>query len=126
MSDLKNAKFAFKNAIKLLDDNNPYKAIEQLNEILKIHPGHSDSLDLMGSIYIRLNKPDEAIMVINKSMELNQDIKKYLEMKYKLLVFKGDSKSALDCLKLLHKKYPSVSTAREISNHYLDLDEQDK
>ena len=126
MSDLKNEQFAFKNAIKLLNDNNLNEAIEQLNEILKIHPGHSDSLDLMGSIYIRLNKPDEAINVINRSIEINQDIKKYLEMKYKLLIFKGDSKSALDCLTLLHKKYPSVSTAREISNHYLDLDEQDK
>ena len=39
MSDLKNKQFAFKNAIKLLNDNNLNEAIEQLNEILKIHPG---------------------------------------------------------------------------------------
>ena len=27
---------------------------------------------------------------------------------------------------MLHKKYPSINTAREISNHYLDLDDQEQ
>ena len=126
MSDSKNSQSAFENALKLLKDNNLNEAIEQLNEILKIFPGHIESLDLLGSIYIKLNKPDEALIVINKSIDLSKDIKKYLEMKYKLFIFKGDTKNAFECLQLLHKKYPSVSTAREISNHYLDLDDQEQ
>ena len=126
MSDLNTAQFAFKNAVNLYSDNNLNEAIEQLNEILKIFPSHIESLDLLGSIYIKLNKPDEALIVINKSIDLSKDIKKYLEMKYKLLTFKGDTTNAFVCLQLLHKKYPSVNTAREISNHYLDLDDQEK
>ena len=126
MSDSNNAQSAFENALKLLKDNNLNEAIEQLNEILKIHPDHIESLDLLGAVYIKLNKPNDALSIINKSIDLTKDIKKYLEMKYKLLTFKGDSKNAFECLQLLHKKYPSINTAREISNHYLDLDDQEK
>ena len=126
MSGSNNAQFAFENALKLLKDNNLNEAIEQLNEILKIHPDHIESLDLLGAVYIKLNKPNDALSIINKSIDLTKDIKKYLEMKYKLLTFKGDSKNAFECLQLLHKKYPSINTAREISNHYLDLDDQEK
>ena len=126
MTDFNTAQYAFKNAVNLYNDNNLNESIEQLNEILKIHPNHDKSLDLLGIIYIKLNKADKALKVINKSIEINKDIKKYLDMKYKLLIYKGDNNNALDCLKLLHKKYPSVSTAREISNHYLDLDDHEK
>ena len=126
MSDSNNTQSAFENALKLLKDNNLNEAIEQLNEILKVHPAHIDSLDLLGAIFIKLNKPDEALSVIDKSIDLVTDTKKYLEMKYKLLIFKGDTKNAFECLKLLHKKYPSISTAREVSNHYLDMDDQEK
>ena len=126
MTDFNTAQYAFKNAVNLYNDNNLNESIEQLNEILKIHPNHDKSLDLLGIIYIKQNKADKALKVINKSIEINKDIKKYLDMKYKLLIYKGDNNNALDCLKLLHKKYPSVSTAREISNHYLDLDDHEK
>ena len=42
MSDSNNAQSAFENALKLLKDNNLNEAIEQLNEILKVHPTHID------------------------------------------------------------------------------------
>ena len=40
MPELNNAKFAFDNAIKLLNDNNLKESVEQLNEIIKIEPNH--------------------------------------------------------------------------------------
>ena len=126
MPDFNTAKVAFKNAVNLFSDNNLNEAIEQLNEILNTHPEHLNALDLLGIIFIKLNKPDEALEVINKSISLNKDNKKYLDTKYKLLIFKGDNNNAFDCLKSLHKKYPSVNSAREISNHYLDMDNKDK
>ena len=126
MSDLNTAQFAFKNAVNLYSDNNLNEAIEQLNEILKIHPNHENALDLSGIIFIKQNKLEEALYVVNKSIKLVKNNKKYLDIKYKLLIYKGDNNNAFDCLKLLHKKYPSVNSAREISNHYLDLDEKDK
>ena len=76
MSDSNNTKSAFDNALKLLKDNNLYEAIEQLNEILKVHPAHIDSLDLLGAIFIKLNKPDEALGVIDRSIDLTKNIKK--------------------------------------------------
>ena len=126
MSDLNTAQFAFKNAVNLYSDNNLNEAIEQLNEILKTYPNHENALDLLGIIYIKQNKSEQALNVVNKSIKLVKNNKKYLDIKYKLLIYKGDNNNAFDCLKLLHKKYPSVNSAREISNHYLDLDEKDK
>ena len=73
MSDSNNAQSAFENALKLLKDNNLNEAIEQLNEILKVHPTHIDSLDLLGAIFIKLNKPDEALAAIDKSIDLVKD-----------------------------------------------------
>ena len=91
--------------------HNLNESIEQLNEILKIHPNHDKSLDLLGIIYIKQNKADKALKVINKSIEINKDIKKYLDMKYKLLIYKGDNNNALDCLQLLHKN-PNQQSVR--------------
>ena len=50
MPELNNAKFAFDNAIKLLNDNNLKESVEQLNEIIKIEPNHIKSLNLLGDI----------------------------------------------------------------------------
>ena len=68
MTDFNTAQYAFKNAVNLYNDNNLNESIEQLNEILKIHPNHDKSLDLLGIIYIKLNKADKALKVINKSI----------------------------------------------------------
>ena len=73
MPDFNTAKVAFKNAVNLFSDNNLNEAIEQLNEILNTHPEHLNALDLLGIIFIKLNKPDEALEVINKSISLNKD-----------------------------------------------------
>mgnify|MGYP005728221399 CR=1 FL=1 len=77
MSDLNTAQFAFKNAVNLYNDNNLNEAIEQLNEILKIHPNHENALDLSGIIFIKQNKLEEALNVVNKSIQLVKNNKKY-------------------------------------------------
>ena len=77
MSDLNTAQFAFKNAVNLYNDNNLNDAIEQLNEILKIHPNHENALDLSGIIFIKQNKLEEALNVVNKSIQLVKNNKKF-------------------------------------------------
>ena len=126
MSDLNNTNYAFKNAIDLLKDNNVNEALEQLDEILKVYPEDKDSLDLIILIYIKTNKPNDAIQFVNRCIGLfPQDIS-YLEKKYKLLTFIGDQNSALDCLKKLNKISPTIESIREISNIYIDKGEIEK
>ena len=87
MSDLNNTNYAFKNALDLFKDNNVNEALEQLDEILKVYPEDKDSLDLIILIYIKTNKPNDAIQFVNRCIGLfPQDIS-YLEKKYKLLTF---------------------------------------
>ena len=119
MPELNNAKFAFDNAIKLLNDNNLKESVEQLNEIIKIEPNHIKSLNLLGDIYIKLNKPKESLHFVNKVLNIEKFNKLNLEKKYKLLLFLGNESSSHETLELLHKKHPSINTARELSNYCL-------
>ena len=57
------------------------------------------------------------ISIINSFFQAN---KLYLEQKYKILIFIGDHNNALDCIKTLHKKHPSIDYVREISNIYAE------
>ena len=126
MSDLNNTNYAFENALDLFKDNNVNEALEQLDEILKVYPEDKDSLDLIILIYIKTNKPNDAIQFVNRCIGLfPQDIS-YLEKKYKLLTFIGDQNSALDCLKKLNKISPTIESIREISNIYIDKGEIEK
>ena len=126
MPELNNAKFAFDNAIKLLNDNNLKESVEQLNEIIKIEPNHIKSLNLLGDIYIKLNKPKESLHFVNKVLNIEKFNKLNLEKKYKLLLFLGNESSSHETLELLHKKHPSINTARELSNYYLKIDDEEK
>ena len=126
MSELGNAQSAFKNAIKLYKDNNLYEAVKQLEEILKIEPSHKDSSDFLVYLYIKLNKPHQALKLINISIKNNSDNQEYYEKKYKLLLYIGEHNKALDCLEYLHNKHPSINTVREISNLYIDKNDVKK
>ena len=126
MPELNNAKFAFDNAVKLLNDNNLKESVEQLNEIIKIEPNHIKSLNLLGDIYIKLNKPKESLHFVNKVLNIEKFNKLNLEKKYKLLLFLGNESSSHETLELLHKKHPSINTARELSNYYLKIDDEEK
>ena len=70
MSDLNNTNYAFKNAVDLFKDNNVNEALEQLDEILKVYPEDKDSLDLIVLIYIKTNKPNDAIKFVNRCISL--------------------------------------------------------
>ena len=126
MSDLNNTNYAFKNAIDLFKDNNVNEALEQLDEILKVYPEDKDSLDLIVLIYIKTNKPNDAIKFVNRCIGLFPEDISYLEKKYKLLTFIGDQNTALDCLKKLNKISPTIESIREISNIYIDKGETEK
>ena len=126
MSELNNTNYAFKNAIDLFKDNKVNKALEQLEEILKVYPEDKDSLDLIILINIKTNKPNKAIQFVNRCISLFPDDITYLEKKYKLLTFIGDQNAALDCLKRLNQISPTIDSIREISNIYIDKGEIEK
>ena len=115
-----NTKFALTNALKLFNDNNVNSSLEQLEEILKVYPDNKEALELIISINIKINNPINALKYINQSIHYFQDNKLYLEQKYKILIFIGDHNHALDCIKTLHEKYPSIDYVREISNIYAE------
>ena len=126
MSELNKTNYAFKNAIDLFKDNKVNDALEQLDEILKVYPEDKDSLDLIILIYIKTNKPKNAIQFVNRCISLFPDDISYLEKKYKLLTFIGDQNAALDCLITLNKISPTIESIREISNIYIDKGEIEK
>jgi tetratricopeptide (TPR) repeat protein len=126
MSELGNAQLGFNNALSLYKDNNLNEALEQLIEILKVDSFHKESLSLIIHIYIKINESDLAIKYINNCINNNYDLKKYLEIKYKLMVHKGDHNNALDVLKRLHESNPTINSVRELSNLYIGLGELDK
>ena len=126
MSELNNANYAFDNAIKLLNDNNVKESIEQLEEILKIQPGHKTSLNLLSDIYIKLNKPNESLNYLNEILKIDKTDKISLEKKYKILLFIGDESDAYETLLLMNESHPSINTARELSNYYLKHDDEEK
>ena len=126
MSELNNANYAFNNAIKLLNDNNVKESIEQLEEILKIQPGHKTSLNLLSDIYIKLNKPNESLNYLNEILKIDKTDKISLEKKYKILLYIGDESAAYETLLLMNESHPSINTARELSNYYLKHDDEEK
>ena len=126
MSELGNAQLGFNNALSLYKDNNLNEAVEQLIEILKVDSFHKESLNLIIHIYIKINESDLAIKYINNCINNNYDLKKYLEIKYKLMIYKGDHNNALDALKRLHESNPTINSVRELSNLYIGLEKLDK
>ena len=117
---LDNTNFALKNAIKLFEDNNVNSAIEQLIEILKVHPDNKEALDLIILFNIKINDSVNALKYVNQAIHFFDNNKSYLEKKYKILIYIGDLNNALECIETLHKNYPSIDYVREISNIYAD------
>ena len=126
MSELGNAQMGFNNAVSLYKDNSLNDALEQLIEILKVEPNHKESLNLIIHIYIKINESDLALKYINNCINNNHDLEKNLEIKYKLMLYKGDLNKGLDTLKHLHDVNPTINSVRELSNLYIDLEEFEK
>ncbi|MDA9814890.1 sulfotransferase [Gammaproteobacteria bacterium] len=126
MSELGNAQMGFNNAVSLYKDNSLNDALEQLIEILKVEPNHKESLNLIIHIYIKINESDLALKYINNCINNNHDLEKNLEIKYKLMLYKGDLNKGLYTLKYLHDVNPTINSVRELSNLYIDLEEFEK
>lgn len=77
-------------------------------------------------IYIKINESDLALKYINNCINNNHDLEKNLEIKYKLMLYKGDLNKGLDTLKHLHDVNPTINSVRELSNLYIDLEEFEK
>ena len=75
MSELSSTQFAFDNAVNLFKDNNLKESIEQLEEILNIHPSNLKALSLLLDINIKLNRAEKALKIIKK---LIKQMKKFL------------------------------------------------
>ena len=126
MSELNSTQHAFDNAVNLLKDNNLNESIEQLHEILKIFPKHKDSIDLISDLFIKINEPKKALIYINEYLSISKNSQKHLENKYKIYLYLGEDKNAFKVLKSLHENYPSIRTARTISNYYLSNNDEEK
>ena len=126
MSELNSTQHAFDNAVNLLKDNNLNESIEQLHEILKVFPKHKDSIDLISDLFIKINEPKKALIYINEYLSISKNSQKHLENKYKIYLYLGEDKNAFKVLKSLHENYPSIRTARTISNYYLSNNDEEK
>ena len=126
MSELNSTQHAFDNAVNLLKDNNLNESIEQLHEILKVFPKHKDSIDLISDLFIKINEPKKALIYINEYLSISKNSQKHLENKYKIYLYLGEDKNAFKALTLLHENYPSIRTARTISNYYLSNNDEEK
>jgi tetratricopeptide (TPR) repeat protein len=126
MSELNSTQHAFDNAVNLLKDNNLNESIEQLHEILKVFPKHKESIDLISDLFIKINEPKKALIYINEYLSISKNSQKHLENKYKIYLYLGEDKNAFKALTLLHENYPSIRTARTISNYYLSNNDEEK
>ena len=126
MSELNSTQHAFDNAVNLLKDNNLNESIEQLHEILKVFPKHKESIDLISDLFIQINESKKALIYINEYLSISKNSQKHLENKYKIYLYLGEDKNAFKALTLLHENYPSIRTARTISNYYLSNNDEEK
>ena len=66
MSENSNLKIALNNDIYLIYNNNQKECLQQLEEILTIHPSNSEALSLALDINIKISNTEKAIEIINK------------------------------------------------------------
>ena len=79
MSENTNLKIALDNASDLFNNNNLNECIEQLEEILNIHPSNPKALSLLLDINIKLNRAEKALKIIKKLIQLDPDSKEHHE-----------------------------------------------
>ena len=87
MSENTNLKIALDNAADLLSNNNLNECIEQLDEILSVHPLNLEALSLLLDINIKQNKVENALGLIKKLIQLNPINKEYQEKLIKVYQF---------------------------------------
>lgn len=126
MSENSNLKIALNNAIDLLNNNNLNECLQQLEEILTIHPSNPEALSLALDINIKISNTEKAIEIINKLIQIDPTKISYYEKSVKIYQYLNDEKGYESALIRLHKKFPSISSARLISNLYIKNDKEEE
>ena len=126
MSENSNLKIALTNATDLLNNNNLNESMQQLEEILHIHPYNLKALSLLLEINIKLSDTDKAIEIINNLIQIEPDNASNYEKLIKIYQFLNDDSGYEFALIRLHKKFPSILTARLISNIYIKNDREEE
>ena len=126
MSENSNLKIALTNATDLLNNNNLNESMQQLEEILHIHPYNLKALSLLLEINIKLSDTDKAIDIINNLIQIEPDNASHYEKLIKIYQFLNDDSGYEFALIRLHKKFPSILTARLISNIYIKNDREEE
>ena len=126
MSENTNLKIALDNAIDLFNNNNLNECIEQLEEILTIHPNNLKALNMLLDINIKINKAAEALKIIQKLIRLEPNKKEHQEKLIKVHQFLNDDQAYQSALIEFHKNFPSIQTARIISNIHIENDREEE
>ncbi len=126
MSENTNLKIALDNAIDLFNNNNLNECIEQLEEILTIHPNNLKVLNMLLDINIKLNRAARALKVIKKLIRLEPNKKEHQEKLIKVHQFLNDDQAYQSALIEFHKNFPSIQTARIISNIHIENDREEE
>ena len=79
MSENSNLKIALNNAIDLFNNNNLNECLQQLEEILIIHPSNPEALSLALDINIKISNTEKAIEIINKLIQIDPTKISYYE-----------------------------------------------
>ena len=126
MSENTNLKLALDNAIDLFNNNNLNECIEQLEEILNIHSTNLEALEMLLDLNIKINKAEEALEIIKKLIQLDPNKKEHQEKLIKVYQFLNDEQAYQSALINLHKNFPSIETARLISNIHIENDREEE
>ena len=126
MSENSNLKIALTNATDLLNNNNLNESMQQLEEILHVHPYDLKALSLLLEINIKLSDTDKAIEIINNLIQIEPDNASHYEKLIKIYQFLNDDSGYEFALIRLHKKFPSILTARLISNIYIKSNREEE
>ena len=126
MSENSNIKIALNNAIDLLNNNNLNECLQQLEEILIIHPSNPEALSLALDINIKISNTEKAIEIINKLIQIDPTKISYYEKSVKIYQYLNDETGYASALIRLHKKFPSISSARLISNLYIKIAKEEE
>ena len=126
MSENTNLKIALGNAIDLFNNNNLNECIEQLEEILTIHPANLKVLNMLLDTNIKINKAAEALKIIKKLIRLEPNKKEHQEKLIKVHQFLNDDQAYQSALIEFHKNFPSIQTARIISNIHIQNDREEE
>ena len=119
-------KNALKKALELLNNNSLNEAAEQLNTILQKDSQNIEALTLLIQISIKQSNPREALKINKLLLSVLPENKEYLEQIVKIYKYLNDNLNYIKSLENLHNIHPTIETARELSNQYLNNNDEEQ